>query len=259
MARGSAAGSTNGAFAEACDTVRRLLGDVVRDEVLTRHKIGVVLGRVQREAGTYGDSAVERMADTLGTSSHVLYQCARVAENWSTEGLAALSARVNSRGEPITWSHLVVLTKARTEPARGAWVERCLAQSWSVRDLKEAIAAERARTEDDEREAPEGEPVRIALREGLQHAARAAVQFEVILEALQARLAEDDGPGDADLRARVILAYEKVGGRVDETLGCLRATTPRSEQRIRVEMRSSESLVGEDEEAEVPRRRARVR
>jgi hypothetical protein len=259
MVGSRSSGDTCSAFNEACATVRRLLADAVREDVRTRHKVGVILIRVHAEANTYGECAIERMAEELATSTHILYSCARVAECWSKPQIATLSARTNARGEPLSWSHFIVLTKAAGS-LRGAWTERCLRAGWSVRELREEMAQERARNapcpEDDE---ADGEPFRIALREGLQHASRASVQFDVIREGLQSRQVAAGLGTDEDLRARAIQAYERLGESVDATLECLRETPRSSERRLRVETPASSNEEPADEETlPSPRKRSRV-
>jgi hypothetical protein len=261
MVGSRSSGDTCSAFNEACATVRRLLADAVREDVRTRHKVGVILIRVHAEANTYGECAIERMAEELATSTHILYSCARVAECWSKPQITTLSARTNARGEPLSWSHFVVLTKPAGS-LRGAWIERCLAEGWTVRELREQMAQEGARNAPDLEEnagARAGEPFRIALREGLQHAARATAQFDVIREGLLSRQDSAGIDTDEDLRARAIEAYEKLAECVDETLDCLREMPRSSEHRLRVAVPASVS----DEPADVepllsPQKRSRA-
>jgi hypothetical protein len=227
-------GDTGAAFEQACERVRGLLSDLARDEMRTRHEIGTILNRMQGATQTYGEAAVERMAERIGVSPQILYQCARVAGNWSAASLSGLITRKNTRGDRLTWSHLVALTKSRSDDARRTTVGRCLEESWTVRDLAQAIAADREH-ERDERNAVDAEtqPARVALRDGLQNASRATIQLGIILEALEERLAEHD-VGDDELLDRVVTAYEKLHGTVGQTLDCLQQQGRASGRRLRV-------------------------
>jgi hypothetical protein len=192
---------------------------------------------MQRGAESYGEHAVERMADELRVGPGVLYRSARVAQCWSAEQIKELEARIGRRGEPLSWSHLVVLAKVRGKTKRDGWATRCLEGGWTVRELAEAIAD--GTTLVNPEAAAEGEPgARIALREGMQVAARAATHFAVVLDALNDRLTDDV---DDDLVAGTIAAYEKVHGTVVETLERLRDRNRPSGRRLQADQGPSSS------------------
>jgi hypothetical protein len=231
------------AFDRARETVRGLLAQVSRDESRTRHRIGVQLREVSASVETYGERAIERLAEELEVGTATLYRCILVAEAWSEIELKALTARTNRRGEPLTWSHLAALAKVPGERARGRWVERCLDAGWTARELAQHLVGERDGTSSDPgqgRDGAGGSAVSVALTECAQNASRAKVQLRVALEALQRRLRDED---DFDERVldRAIREHEELRAEADATLACLRETSRSSSTRIRVVPRAPQA------------------
>jgi hypothetical protein len=218
------------AFVEARETVRQLLARVVREEVLVRHQIGLVLRAMRHAVDTYGDHAVERIANDLNIGADTLYRCVLVADTWTPDEVRALTVRTNRRGEPLSWSHLVALTKVASASARRSLIDRCLAEDWSVRDLVQHIASASPRDAQNA-DLPEVDSVRVALKEGAHSASKAASEVTVFIEALESRLTAE--PGDDLLLKRTISAYEALHEKVEKALACLRGAETASGYRIR--------------------------
>jgi len=227
--------TVNTAIDTARETLRGLLAQVARDESKTRHRIGVLLREVSAAVETYGERAVDRLAEELEVGTATLYRCILVAEAWSEVELKSLTARTNRRGEPLTWTHLAALAKISGR-ARGRWVERCLEAGWTTRELAEHLVGERDGTSSDPGQGRGGagrNAVGIALTECTQNASRAKVQLRVALEALQRRL-EDEGEVDEGLLERAIRENEELCAEAQATLVCLRGRSRGSGARIRV-------------------------
>ena len=65
MAGTNSTGTTD-AFAEVCEAIAGLMAQVVREEILTRYRIGVLLRTVRSGAERYGERPIERIAAKLG-------------------------------------------------------------------------------------------------------------------------------------------------------------------------------------------------
>lgn len=274
MAGTNSTGTTD-AFAEVCEAIAGLMAQVVREEILTRYRIGVLLRTVRSGAERYGERPIERIAAKLEVGVDTLYRCAMVAEQWSKTEVHMLCAQVNRRGEPLSWSHLVALTKVYAPATRAALAERALAEAWTVRELTSHLAAHRGVRALDRDRSPsaEGQPskqaesladmsVRAALSEGVHSASRALTQMGVFVDALDERLAEGDGHDR--LFDEAIGVYEALQDKVGAALELLRRARATSSARLRVvpRVRVGRPVVEElteDEDRPLEPRRVRLR
>jgi len=201
-----------------CSVVRGLLSGAARDEVLTRYRVGEALRMVKAMPQTYGTESVERVAAELGLSAPMLYRYIAVAESWSAEDLKRQAQRTNRFGQPLTWSHVLALTRA-PESARPGLIDRCLANAWSVRDLKRRLDRLAMQRSDGARAA---NAVHVALREGIQNAHRAVTGFRALVETLDDRAAGPEEPMDAELLARAVEELEALHAGAEVALALLR-------------------------------------
>jgi len=231
------------AFVDVCARIRGLLAEAIRNEVVSRHSVGELVNGVVRSADRYGDHAVERIGAELGVSTTILYGAASVAENWSQSELRHLCAKTNYRGEPLSWSHFLALTRVRSAVKRRALAEQCLAEAWAVRELRQQVAdlqpagRERADGSSDE-------SLRVAVDEGVRTARRAAADIGTFLEALEARLSDGD---HEELLSRALAACDELNERLQATRTFLSQTTRSSAPRVRIAVRTR---VPEDDPSE---------
>jgi hypothetical protein len=155
-------------------------------------------------------------------------------------------------GEPLTWSHLVALTRVRTGAGRRMLAEECLREGWTIRELAERVVAHVGESRGAAgggggvaEDGDEQESVRVALTEGIQSASRFAVHMGIFIEALEARLADADG--DADLVEQAISAFEDVHEKVGVSLGRLRGASKPSGARVAVGPRVRVEVAGSEE------------
>jgi hypothetical protein len=246
------------AFTEACGTIRGLLATLVRDEVSARHQIGGVVRQVMGSTDKYGAHAIERLATELRISTAILYAAAAVAETWSEADLQRMSTRTMRHGEPLSWSHFVALSKVRSAQKRGALAERCLAEGWSVRELRDEVS-DLQPSRADYRGSGE-DTVRVAVDEGVRAARRAAADISTFIEALEERLGDDEHD---DLLARALVACDDLDERLQAARSFLRGTTRSSGRRVRIEPRAHAPTdpcsVDSDDTAPPPQRHARAR
>jgi hypothetical protein len=166
----------NDALRRTCEAIQKLLAQAAVEEIDTRYNVGVHIQTIvdAARAKTYGDRAVERLAEELGRDARSLYRYALVAKMVSEREMAALSRRANAHGEPLSWSHWVELTRARK--AWRQWFERAVTESWSVRRLARELDAE-VGTGEDEDDTEAEDTTQAALLENVRAVERLNLQM----------------------------------------------------------------------------------
>jgi hypothetical protein len=126
----------------AYDSIRDLLAGAARVDVRTRHAIGAIIVEVKRSRHKYGARAVLQLSEALGTDEQTLYRSAGVAETWTAEQLDALLDRTTPLGQPLTWSHFVLLSGVADRERRERLFERTVGEGLSVRTLAALVDEE---------------------------------------------------------------------------------------------------------------------
>jgi hypothetical protein len=130
---------------ELPDDLRTLAEDVL-DSFAEEHALHAeqayrlaLLAKAAFARGSSKGSPIEACARAVGLSRQTLQPYAIVASRWSAPELKHLLAeRRNTRGEPISISHLVVLAKL-PRGTREAWIERVFAEALTVRQLRDIL------------------------------------------------------------------------------------------------------------------------
>lgn len=143
MSAGDIVGGMNTALRAVYQSIRDLLARASRDEVRNRFQVGVLVAEVKRWPNKYGNGAVAALAKALSQDTQTLYRCATVAECWSVSQLDTLVLRHDEYGQPLSWSHFVLLANVSPARERKELFERCLNHSLSVRELVALIDARR--------------------------------------------------------------------------------------------------------------------
>jgi DNA-binding NarL/FixJ family response regulator len=130
---------------ELPDDLRTLAGDVLdtfaRERALHAEQAYrlALLAKAAFAHPSLKGSPIEACARAVGLSRQTLQPYALVATRWSAPELRHLLAeRRNSRGEPISISHLVLLAKL-PRATRDTWTERVFAEGLTVRQLREIL------------------------------------------------------------------------------------------------------------------------
>jgi hypothetical protein len=118
--------------------VRDTLAAAERDDLAARHQVAVIVLDV-KDTSKYGENAIERVEEEIGFDRATLYRYARVAEVWATKEFKDVSARTNSKGMPLSWSHWELLATLDDGRSRKSLVERSFKEALSVRALQLAI------------------------------------------------------------------------------------------------------------------------
>lgn len=135
MSNDSLVSEMSAPLSAAYRTIRDLLAHAGRAEVSARHQVGAIIVDVKRSRHKYGTQAVQRLAKALGSDEQTLYRCASVAQCWSRTQIEALLARTTEYGQPLTWSHFVVLATVPSAKHRADLFDRALREVLSVRAL----------------------------------------------------------------------------------------------------------------------------
>jgi hypothetical protein len=219
MAKAADVEGLSPALRSVYEAIRGLLAGAARDEARSRHQVGVLIAGVKRERDKYGARAVEQLASALGSNVHTLYRCAGVCECWAPDELEVLRERTTAKGQPLSWSHLVLLSGVTSETRRAELVDKALQDALTVRELLVLVdAVGRGETRG-------GERGHVVLRKVARACERwsqaAATMHEELLAELEG--ARSDAGGPTELIERAIAAQERLERIVQKQLLHLRA------------------------------------
>ncbi len=117
--------------------IRSDLNEWNQGDVRGRHRIGKHIAGIKDNAQKYGIHAVEKIAKEIGYSDSWLYDCASVAETWTDREIERLLKRMDQkRDQPLSWTHLVLISEIDDKKKRKSWVDDTLQNGWTVRELK---------------------------------------------------------------------------------------------------------------------------
>lgn len=209
------------------ESIRKLLAGATRDEARSRHQIGVLIAGVKKAHDKYGARAVEQLASALGSSVHTLYRCAAVSECWAPAQIEALLRRTTLHGQPLSWSHLVLLAGVTSATRRTELVDKALEDALTVRELLVLVDSE---GKDEVRRGGAGLVVlHRVVRASERWSQAAATMHEELLAELEGTSSDAGEP--AELIGRAIAAQEELQGIVAKQLLRLRAERGRFERR----------------------------
>jgi len=217
MKRGDLEG-LNPSLRPVYDSIRKLLAGTARDEARSRHQVGVLIGAVKRAPDKYGARAVEHLAIALGSNVHTLYRCAAVSECWSPSQLEAMLRRTTPQGQPLSWSHLVLLAGVTATKRRADLIDKALEDALTVRELMILVD-----TTESEGRRRGGDLVVLhrVVRASERWSLAAVAMHEQLLAELDGTSSDAGEP--AQLIERAIAAQERLQGIVTTQLLRLRA------------------------------------
>jgi hypothetical protein len=166
-------------LAPICARVRRLFSESRSNMSLARYEIGEEVRRVMTDTQRYGERAVRRLAVAIDRDEDRLYDYARLADAWSSEGFAAIATRSGRRGVPLSLSHLIVIAK-QPASSRDRLVRVALESGMSVRALEREAARLASAEPNDQASAgpPASSPPLVRARRGLRALARRVEELE---------------------------------------------------------------------------------
>jgi hypothetical protein len=101
------------ALRKACEEVQMLLRRNDARDASERYQIGCIIRDVRNDVHRFGEGSVGKIARSVGRDADTLYQYADVAETWSQAEIARLLERKTMLGVPLSFSHLIWLSKVR--------------------------------------------------------------------------------------------------------------------------------------------------
>lgn len=129
----------------ACQEVRQLLNRNDARDALDRYQIGCIIREVRNAEHTYGLGGVGKIARAVGRDVDTLYEYGDVAETWSQVEITRLLERKTPLGVPLSFTHLVVLSKVRHDrDLLKAMTDRALS-GISARHLRALVDEQRRR------------------------------------------------------------------------------------------------------------------
>lgn len=220
------ASQMNPSLRHAFEAIRTLLADEGRGEVRTRHAIGTIVADVKRSRHKYGARAMTQLARALGTDEQTLYRCACVAECWTKPQIEALLEHTTDLGQPLSFSHFVLLASVSAPGTRAELFDRAVRDGLSVRRLALLTDGTRAASE-------RGQGSSEAFGRLARTTERLARELESIDDQLLEQL--DEAPGlRAQARTAIehaIATTERLRALLDEQLGRLLVPRPRPSER----------------------------
>ena len=201
------------------ESIQGLLATASRNDAKARHQVGALIANVKQAPDKYGSHAVEQLARALSSNVHTLYRCAAVAECWSPTKLEALLARTTPQGQPLSWSHLVLLAGVTSAKRRAELVDHALRDALSVRELAVLL------------DAPASKGSRGAGLVVLHRVVRATERWSAAVEALHGELlAELEGVSgsEGDPRGLLDSRNRRRGEAPSADAGPARATEDRT-------------------------------
>ena len=210
------------------ESIRRMLAGATRDDARSRHQIGVLIADVKRSSQKYGARAVEQLAVALGTNVHTLYRCAAVAECWSAEALEALLGMTTVHGQPLSWTHLVLLAGVTSVRRRTELLDKALKDALTVRQL--LVLVDGATSKGDVRgSGGRLEVLSRVVRTAERWSHAAAAMHEEVLAELDGASSDEGAP--PELLERAIAAQERLREIVQKSVRDLRAERVRFDRR----------------------------
>lgn len=128
------------------------------------YKLGqLAVKRGERTDGTYGQGAIQQLADLKAVSKEHVYKARTFACSYSKRDMERLCARRSPRGKPLGIGHVYELIQVDDQAERLRLESEAAKRGWSVRDLKR----ERQRASFDDLEVKRaGRPQRAATSPG---------------------------------------------------------------------------------------------
>jgi len=121
------------------DKVRSYIFNEIIHSLRRRHELGKDLQEVDDKKATYGQHAVEKMAELLDMDPSLLYNIKKFADDYSPKQLNELVALVEAgekeHGYGISWSHVTQLLRVRDVNKREQLQQDIIEQRLTVQEL----------------------------------------------------------------------------------------------------------------------------
>jgi hypothetical protein len=119
------------------------IADAAIEDMRARYDLGRILQTLRRAERVGGAGPLRRLAERLGLDPSVLRRYAQVSETIGPREFGWLLRLTNWRGEPLTWSHIELLARVRTQERRKLLATSVAEGNLSVRALAARLRSER--------------------------------------------------------------------------------------------------------------------
>jgi hypothetical protein len=146
----------NDALLATFNEIQALIVQAEKQDIEARYTIALLCCRVRDgdgNGGKYGSGAVKKLAAALGPdwSKSRIYDYARVAEAWpNKEDFDKLAGQVDKYGNPLSWSHIVLLATVADDEPRDVLIGQVLEDGLGIRDLRKNLRNDPPRDDTDE-------------------------------------------------------------------------------------------------------------
>lgn len=113
-----------------------------KNDLVSRHKLGTKIREVVENDNVYGAGAVEKLAEYLGDYTAAgLYNLRTYADQYTEEQVIAIADRTMANGQHVTYTHLLEISKIKSEGARAKMLERTFKDSLSAGQIAAEVTA----------------------------------------------------------------------------------------------------------------------
>jgi len=137
-------------FNQVIPCAREALLKAEQADVPARFTLALIASQL-KDKEEFGKGALSRMDKELSLRPSTLYRYAKVPEAWAAEAFKAASERLNSKGQPLSWSHWELLASVTDKDKREALLDSTLTESQNVLDLGRAVKEARNSAGGDDR------------------------------------------------------------------------------------------------------------
>ncbi len=132
------------ALREKVEWIRGSFADEWRRGLVSRYQVAVVIREIyddvtDNKGSVYGARAVEAIKKAFGWDDSVVYQALHVADAFTPEQIEAVTQMRLPGGRPLSYSHVVVLSRVEDERRREQFLKQTVKEGWTTRKLTSAV------------------------------------------------------------------------------------------------------------------------
>lgn len=119
--------------------IRDLYRSHCLEEATKRYQIGRLVSKALLDSSKYGEEVMAKISIALGISAQTLYRWSRVTEVFGSQAFADLMNQRTRHGNRLSWTHVELLSHARSFAERKRFLDQVLEEDLSSDELRELI------------------------------------------------------------------------------------------------------------------------
>jgi hypothetical protein len=147
MAQGEAEALMNEsplALREKITWIRDYFEDEWRRSIVGRYQVAAVIREIYDDVAdnggaVYGAKAVEAIKKAFGWDEGIIYQALHVADTFTLEKIQTIAQMRLPGGRPLSYSHVVALSRVEDERHREKLLKQVLREGWTARKLTNSV------------------------------------------------------------------------------------------------------------------------